>query len=365
MADSRVDQGEEWLFVEVARISTGGDAYTIKIEENYCYISCGYGGFRIFDISNTSSPIEVAHVPQPASGYAHQFIMHNKIAFIGNGYGGIWILNCTNPEAPNTIIEYNHDYSWDIQLNGDILYAGNGHIVPQESITVTNISDITQPVHVRTILTDDDITDLQRVNQLLYAASSTKGFLIFDISSQTNPFYLGNYTDPLNPDIYLVSFDIIDEYAFVVYYQYGLKVLNISDPTNITLVTEIIDETVDYYSIHVLKNVAYISNINHGIQLINVSDPTDLEIIVDYSYPNCGTNDILPQEDLLFVADRNIGFLIFNVTKQVKLVTSTSEVTTTDVSSISSPTNGTTSFPPLWFFIICGLFFSHWKKRDL
>ena len=258
---------EAWGLTELARVNTGGDAYTVKVEGKYCFISCGYSGFRIFDISNLSAPFQVAHIPQSANGYAHQFILHKNIAFIGNGYGGIWIINCTNPEDPNVVTDYDHDYSWDVQLVEDIIYAGNGHIQPQESVTVTNISDISNPVHVKTILTDDDITDLQLVDERLYAASSTEGLLVYDITNKTDPEYLGKYQDPQNPDIYLVSFDIVNEYAYAVYYQYGFKILNITDPTNITLVTEVINENADYYSIHVRNQVAYLSNINNGIQL--------------------------------------------------------------------------------------------------
>ncbi|PWI47556.1 hypothetical protein CEE45_10910 [Candidatus Heimdallarchaeota archaeon B3_Heim] len=207
---ARMETSQDGEFIELARRSTGGDAYTVKVEGSYCYLSCGYSGFRIFDISNLSAPYQVAHISQSANGYAHQFILEDNMVFIGNGYGGIWIINCTNPEDPRVITEYDHDYSWDIQLIEDIIYAGNGHIQPQESITVTNISKIANPVHIKTILTDDDITDLKQVNQRLYAASSMEGLLIFDITNRTDPVYLGKYEDPENPDIYLVSFDIIE-----------------------------------------------------------------------------------------------------------------------------------------------------------
>ena len=354
-------QFEEKIFLELARVSTGGDAYTVKVEKQYCYISCGYGGFRIFDISNLSSPYQVAHIPQSANGYAHQFILHDNIVFIGNGYGGIWIINCTNPEDPSIITEYDHDYSWDIQLTQDIIYAGNGHIQPQESVTVTNISDITTPVHVNTILTDDDITDLSLVNQQLYAASSTKGLLIFDITNSTDPLYLGNYLDPQIPDIYLVSFDIVEKYAYAVYYQYGLKILNVSDPTNITVVAELINENNEYYSIHVINNVAYISDISNGIQLINVSSVANPQEIIQYTYENCGTNDIFKRDEILFVADRNIGLLIFNTTENIMAVTTTRSSTVT-----TSTTAAKTSYLDIWFcilIVVSGLLVKRRKTR--
>jgi hypothetical protein len=357
--DGTVSQIDEWYFTELARMSTGGDAYTIKVDGDYCYISCGYRGFRIFDISNISAPSQVAHIPQPATGYAHQFILHENIAYIGNGYGGIWIINCTDPENPSILTEYEHDYSWDVQLVEDTMYAGNGHIDPQASVTVTNISDSTNPIHIQTILTEDDITDLQRVDERLYAASSTKGLLVYDITNVTNPVYLGKYVDSLHSDIYLVSFDIVGEYAYVVYYQYGLQVLNIGDPSNITLTTELVNENTDYFSIHVRDNIAYISDITNGILLINVSSVANLKEIVQFTYENCGTNDIYEQEKIFFIADRNIGLLIFNATRNLKTT-----ITTTSRSVGTSTTiTATTPLSAIWVCFLLGMLGLLIKRR--
>ena len=79
---------EAWGLTELARVNTGGDAYTVKVEGKYCFISCGYSGFRIFDISNLSAPFQVAHIPQSANGYAHQFILHKNRHLSGFKFRG-------------------------------------------------------------------------------------------------------------------------------------------------------------------------------------------------------------------------------------------------------------------------------------
>jgi len=182
----------DWKITEISTIGTGGDAYSLLIEDDYCYITCGYSGFKIFDVSDRSNPELVADFPQLNVGYAHQFILDESIAYIGNGYGGIWIINCTDPENPTVITNYIHDYSWDIQIRDDVLYSANGHISAQESITITNISDLSNPVHLDTVLTDDDITDLEIVENKLYAAGSHEGLLVYDITNITNLIPLGN-----------------------------------------------------------------------------------------------------------------------------------------------------------------------------
>ncbi len=306
-------QVDQWKLKELARVQTGGDAYMLKVEGEYCYVSCGYSGFRIFDISDLSNPTQVALLPQAGNGYAHQFILENNIAYIGNGYGGIWIINCTEPENPTVLTEFPHDYSWDIQLVDDVIYTGNGHISAQESITITNISDLTNPVHVATILTEDDIPDLQRVGNRLYAACAQKGFLVYDISNRTDLNLLDTYIDSANPNIHLITFEVVDNYAFACYYHYGIQILDISNLSQITKVSEIVNSSSNCYSIHIIEELAYISDISGGIQIINISTITNPVEQIRYLYDNCGTNDIFLRDDILFVADRNIGLLIFQI----------------------------------------------------
>ena len=306
-------QTSDWEITELSKISTGLDAYSLLVEDDYCYITCGYSGFKIFDISDLSNPVKVADFPQLNDGYAHQFILKDNIAYIGNGNGGIWIINCTNPENPSVIKNYRHDYSWDIQIDNDILFSGNGHIQSQSSLTVTNISDLFNPVHINTILTDEDITDLELVEDKLYASGSTDGLFIYDISNKTDPKILGNYSDPENPDIYLVEIEVVENFIYAGYYQYGLKVLDVSNAANITQVVEIENSSGNYYSIKRFDDFLYVSDISNGFKILDITVRTIPVEIVSHTYENCGTNDIFRRENTLFVADRFNGLIIYNL----------------------------------------------------
>ncbi|UCG89907.1 MAG: hypothetical protein JSU57_05445, partial [Candidatus Heimdallarchaeota archaeon] len=39
-------QSDQWKLKKLARKGTGGDAYTVIVDGDYCYVSCGYSGFR-------------------------------------------------------------------------------------------------------------------------------------------------------------------------------------------------------------------------------------------------------------------------------------------------------------------------------
>ena len=303
----------DWKITEISRIGTGGDAYSLLVEDDYCYVTCGYYGFKIFDVSDRFNPKRVANFPQPNDGYAHQFILKEKIAYIGNGRGGIWIINCTDPENPSEITNYVHDYSWDIQIKDDVLYSANGYPQFQKSITVTNISDLSNPVHINTILTSDDTTDLELVENKLYAASSKVGLWIFDITNKTDPETLGRYSDPENPLINLINFEIVGDLVYAGYYQYGFKVLDVSNTTNITQVVKIQNSSGSYYSIKRFDDFLYVSDISNGFKILNISVRTNPVEILNHYYENCGTNDIYRRENTLYVADRNNGLMIFNI----------------------------------------------------
>ncbi|MHA1947697.1 MAG: LVIVD repeat-containing protein [Candidatus Hodarchaeales archaeon] len=303
----------DWKITEISRIGTGRDAYSLLVEDDYCYITCGYDGFKIFDVSDRFNPEIVADFPQLDDGYAHQFVLNEGIAYIGNGYGGIWIINCTDPENPSVITNYRHDYSWDIQIKDGILLSGNGHISAQESITITNISDLFNPVHIDTVLTDDDITDLEIVDNKLFAAGSHEGLLVYDITNMTNLIPLGNFTDQMNPDLYLVSLEVVEDIIYAGYYEYGLKILNASNVSNITQVAEFQNSSGNYYSLKEFNDYLYISDISNGFKILDIDIRTDPVEVVSHYYDNCGTNDIFRRENTLFVADRSHGLVIFNI----------------------------------------------------
>ncbi len=57
-------QTSDWKITELSRVSTGEDAYSLLVEDDYCYVTCGYSGFKIFDVSDRSNPELVAYFPQ-------------------------------------------------------------------------------------------------------------------------------------------------------------------------------------------------------------------------------------------------------------------------------------------------------------
>ena len=55
-------------------------AYDVWIEDNLAYVTCGYQGMKIFDISNSSDIKEVSTIVQGGNWFAHQiFVKNNKI----------------------------------------------------------------------------------------------------------------------------------------------------------------------------------------------------------------------------------------------------------------------------------------------
>jgi hypothetical protein len=343
----------DWKITEISRVGTGGDAYSLLVEDDYCYLTCGYSGFKIFNVTNPSNPIQVANLPQLTGGYSHQFILKDKIAYIGNGDDGVWIINCTDPENPSVITNYRHDYSWDIQIKDGILLSGNGHINAQESITITNISDLFNPVHIDTVLTDDDITDLEIVDNKLFAAGSHKGLLVYDITNITNLLPLGNFIDQMNPDLYLVSLEIVEDIIYAGYYEYGLKILNASDTSNITQVAEFQNSSGNYYSLKEFNDYLYISDISNGFKILDINIRTDPVEVISHYYDNCGTNDIFRRENTLFVADRTLGLVIFNITT----------TTTTTTTNTTGDLENSEGISGLEFWLVIGLLSLLWIRR--
>jgi hypothetical protein len=118
--------------------------------------------------------------------------------------------------------------------------------------------------------------DVQAVGDKIYLSDWLEGFLVYDMSNLGNISILGSYECPnnINPAVKgAKTFLVRDDYAIVGFQHAGLKILDISDPTNIVLVGEYFGGT-DTYHIEVVDDLVYMAMEYDGLQILNISDVT-------------------------------------------------------------------------------------------
>ena len=110
--------------------------------------------------------------------------------------------------------------------------------------------------------------DIQLSGNLALVSDYHGGLSVFDVSNASEPMLIDNL--PLSLAHY---FHVVEEFAYVACWNFGLKIVNITDPANLTEVGSY-NDGVEVGGTFVSNDVAIVTKTDGGVLLLNVSDPT-------------------------------------------------------------------------------------------
>jgi hypothetical protein len=138
-----------------------------------------------------------------------------------------------------------------------------------------------------------------------YVADYTSGLQIIDVSNPTNPTLVGTYVPIVARDVHVSG-----NYAYVTDDGIGFQIINVSNPTNPTLEgTLALSSLAD--SVYQSGNYAYVANSESGLKIIDVSSPTNPTL--EATYDTEGAGGVYVSGNYAYVADDNSGLQIINV----------------------------------------------------
>ncbi|MFW9779900.1 MAG: LVIVD repeat-containing protein [Candidatus Heimdallarchaeota archaeon] len=289
---------------EVAQIDTGGWALDVWVEAGFAYLTDLEAGFRIYDVTNPSSPEELAHMF--SSGGAHQMFLDtiNDLVYLGNHVHGLEIINVSDPNNPKEIGHtYNEGgYVTDAYLVDNLLY------IIEHGLTVLDVSDPGNPVRLGHFSGDDYMSDIKVVGNYGYLSHGQFGLDILDISDPTNITKVGTYVDEGIAN----NAEVIGNLLFLADWDAGLKILNISDrnfPAKIGESESITDYAGD---LTIFGDLAFVGGWVDGLYVYNISNP--MRPVLKTSYHDGGkATGVYVQDDLVYVADTTEGLEILKI----------------------------------------------------
>lgn len=223
--------------VKISELSTRGLVDAIYFDEslNRLYVNAYFAGFEIWDVSNISAPAKIGGGP-----------------VIGLPRGGIF-------------------------AEGNYVYV----VTVADGVQIFEVSDPSSPVYLGSCILDPDYFcwNSAKSGNLIFAALSEGGMKVVDVSDPANPVIAGTYSDI----VYGVS--VVNDIAYVVSYNFGINILDISDLSNIT-VTGTAGITGFPYRVKAQGNYAYVSNADSqygGIEVVDVSDPANPSVVTTYT----------------------------------------------------------------------------------
>ncbi len=343
------------LDIEEVVFITASGAFDIWVEDDFAYVTCGYQGLRIFDISDHTNITEVKHIEQSYNeGFAHQIIVKNSIAYIGNGKGGLWIINITNPINPEVIPDFVGPdpglYGWDVKIKENILFLASG--TPNGNfpgIAVINITNPEDPFLI-TIFNRSVVTDIELINENLFFVSEFGGVTIVDISNASDPSLINEFNPPdITNEVIGTGILINDDLAYSCVYEHELRIFNISNPLNIVPLEINISDNISPFHATDHDELIFFTDLSRGVYVYNFSIP---EKPIRIGYLLNHFQPYIPRsfQDTFYLTYQGAGFAIHNISEKVPLttvisLTSFKEPSTTCSTSKTTPvsTHGLTS----------------------
>ena len=261
-----------------------GSSYDVLYHEDHCYLSQYYRGLRVINVNNSSSP----YVSGEINGYGDifSFAVDDTLAYVWGEYGGLFILNITEPYEPEIIGSYGIGQSWQYDRPVD---ASNG-LVSYGATSGIHIVDATNPANPYLIGELEgfwSITELVMVDTMVYInrGEGEEGITGVSISDPQNPVAIASFnngTDDVN------CLDVEGNLAYLGT-DYGLKIVDISNPSNYSEVAQLSIGS-NIYALDKEGNYIYCSNWfgESTFSIINVSDPASPYLVtsqvIDFSF---------------------------------------------------------------------------------
>jgi len=276
---------------------TSGLSVSVAVKDNIAYLSQGYNGLQIIDISNLSTPVYLKSLDLPKQV--------KSIKVIGDylfcSYSGLKIYDISDPKNPVEVSYLDIGVpTFKFKIVENTLYLASG----KNGVTLIDISDIYNLTKISEIDTPGFTIGVDVKENRAYAADND-GLHIIDITDPENPFEI-KYFDGQKK---LKSVKIIENYAYIGSTNYGLRILDISNIDSISVVKY--TNTGRGHSLFIKDSIAYVSAGFNGLIIFNITDIANPVEIGYYDTPG-RVNDLVLSDNHIFLADYDSGMSIID-----------------------------------------------------
>jgi hypothetical protein len=322
--------------------SPGTNVYSdVVAEGNYAYVSSwqNTSGVWIFNVSNPDAPLLVARYNPSNSKNMQGIQVLNGIGyFASDGGSGIHIVNLANPAQPKLITRITSNQGGYNKVH-DLTLDGNGHMfVPNyrvnDDVQVWNVQNPAAPFLQMTLHGTDSLSvhDVTVQGNRLYMSGWGGTEDIWDITNLDTqpPVLLGSFTAGVHTQDVSVSED--GRYLFCpreLSSNGDVNVFDVSDPTNVTKVATLTQADLGIAATSpstskIMGNYLYVAWYQQGLVIFDISDPTNPIMVGNYdtwpgnSFGGVGGGDgdwgVWPflGIDRILVSDRTTGLYILD-----------------------------------------------------
>jgi hypothetical protein len=292
----------------------------LSVKDNYAYT--GNNGFRVFDITDKSHPVQVGYdstdgaIVRPAGDLA----VYIRESMTANN--PVMVMDISDPANPGFLgqymapvmtndLEVKDHYAfvacwWDGFRVVDFQDPSNPLLVAHKMGWFTNAIPGVDYCYVQALDIEGDYIYL--IDYLPFPAEDTRGLYIFDISDPVNPIFISRYNGLVSGGY---DIDVVGNYAYIADMNGGAEVIDVTSKLAPVALGYVplpdVGNAIKVKEDHVFV-AAYI---NGGVQVVNVADPNNPYIDGYYARSGCFALGVNVEGNDIYLADGAGGFQIY------------------------------------------------------
>lgn len=288
--------------LDVSAALVGG--WEVHVSGFYSY-EINDGLLYVLDLTSLGLPI-VTSYNLPGNSTDHYAITgSNNRLYVSDPFYGIEIFDITNPANLTLLGSYQTDCN-------DIKYFNSYVFVPDYSgMSIFDVSDPANPEFTSNYVgVGGENRDLQESGSYCYLVTF-HDLYVLDVSNPVLPELVGINQPSSGIDLHI---QIIGNYAYLTNTEEGLRVVDISDPSNPATVGSVGSAYFNYMTSE--GNYVYVTDNLDNLRVFDISNPTTpVEVgALNFPTPNNLTSGIAANNGYVYVAQYDEGLKVIDVT---------------------------------------------------
>lgn len=294
--------------------ATGGSAVDIYVSGIYAYIADAVNGLIMIDISNPINPHILGIVSY--NYYASKIVkVQNNIAYLNTsqrntGATILRFIDVADPLNPITLGEYNPGYFAQVS---DIAVEGNYAFLVEDNnrLRILNISNPANPITIGSCQAYCG-RDIYLSGSYAYiGCTNNTGLRIVDISDPVNPMPIVRYSTGGDARHVIVDGNYVFLLSGLDYYDSSLKNINISNPLNPSLKSQYkLPSGIN--NMYISDTLAYLASTT-GLKVSNIADPINPSVLADHYTGLAFNSDVCVSGNYAYLTGFSNGFMVLFV----------------------------------------------------
>ncbi|MAF27173.1 MAG: hypothetical protein CME07_04840 [Gemmatimonadetes bacterium] len=290
--------------VRAFTLPTPGGAFGVVVHGGHAYVAAGDSGLVICDLSGGGIPAHVSTTPTP--GYATDVALTGKYACVADGPSGVALIDVSNAFAPALLTSVSTPGSaMGVAPAGLLVYVADG----PEGVSVVDISNPSAPFRAGGWSGIGDARAIVVDGNFACVAFGSGGVLLVDVTDPVNPAF-GETVD--TPGV-AGMLSLAGEHAWVADGVGGVRVVRVR-------ASRIEPVPVGFWrsygtsrGVAVEGDLAFLAIEGWGMKILDISEPSRPRLIGELITPG-STLDVAVSGTLVAVADGPEGLSLVDVT---------------------------------------------------